>query len=61
VHQGFFPHSSQTIDPARSRVASRVGTANARLGKAKLDELGAQIKAMKACYKKDMAAGSMAA
>lgn len=31
------------------------------LGKAKLDELGAQMEAMKASYKKDMAAGNMAA
>lgn len=31
------------------------------LGKAKLDELGAQMEAMKASYKKEMAAGNMAA
>ncbi|MCU0120078.1 hemerythrin domain-containing protein [Pseudomonas sp. B2M1-30] len=31
------------------------------LGKAKLDELGAQMEAMKATYKKEMAAGNMAA
>ena len=31
------------------------------LGKAKLDELGSQMEAMKASYKKDMAAGNMAA
>ena len=31
------------------------------LGKAKLDELGVQMEAMKATYKKEMAAGNMAA
>lgn len=31
------------------------------MGKAKLDELGAQMEAMKASYKKEMAAGNMAA